>query len=402
MRDKFPRLIFFFLGLFVLVLRGFATPGEVLSLEFEYTYSKQEIRDMLVPLYGNHGLPDILYEVDVYRVFFESRYPDGTPARAFGQFFLPRLPTSGNSVHQNPLSLYVFAPGSTGLLDNCRPSREHEAGIRWGLYRAHVMSHAAAGSLGMLPDYLGFHDPERHQYYMVARAEAAVLLDSIRAVHSVGEMLGYTHFHDSRNFLGGFSQGGHAVLAAADFQPLYAPELELHGVIGYGATPDPEALMLEFPSVAPMMIYTYSELYGVDLVDPGEILMPEFGEFLEDDVLSQCVGGMQAYYPDNPKYLYHPEFHKALLDDALEERFPGLAWVLAQNTTGFRAQNVDILLLQGSDDVVVFPETQQSYVQELQNRGLQVEYILFPDERHDTRQVGYDLVRLWIEQRISN
>jgi acetyl esterase/lipase len=375
--------------------RVWAEPGDILELELVRRYSPGEIHGLIQPLFAGYEMPSLDHAVDLYRAVFESRYPDGETARVFAQVVIP--------VFEGPAetrALYVFGPGSTGLIDNCRPSREHEAGIRWGLYLAHVLSHAGKGVIGIIPDYLGFGDPDREQYYMVAKAEAAALLDAVRSFNQIQEHLALEGISGTRNFLAGFSQGGHAVFAAADFRNSYAPELELSGVIGYGPSTDITSLLLEYPSVAPMIIYTYSKLYGQNRVDPALIFSEPYASGLEEDVLSQCVGGMQAYYPNEPQELYHPDFYKALVEEALPKRYPDLATILQKNSTGITSHGIDTLILQGTEDIVVFPETQQSFVDTIRFRGDTVELKIFEGARHDTRQSGFDLVQNWMNQRL--
>ena len=396
--------VFFLVALLYFPLWSFSlwgAPGDLLSLEYERTYSPEEVWEFISPLYVGYDFPPQTYAVQVYEAVYESTYPDGAPARAYAQVFLPEFlepPTRSLDIVR---PLYVFGPGSTGLLDVCRPSREHEAGIRWGLYRAHVLSHASQGFIGIIPDYLGFRDPERDQYYMVAQAEAAVMLDAFRAFSAIRRQAEYPHGALTRNFTAGFSQGGHAAFAAGDFRTSYAPEIRLEGIIGYGPTADPQELMLQYPSVSPMMIYTYSQLYGSQVVNPAEVFRPEFAEYLADDVLSQCVGGMQSTYPSRAKDLYTPEFHKALLDRALDERYPGIYRALAANSTGFGVGETDVLVLQGRDDIVIRPEVQEAFVRNLKNRGIQVDFFLLEDQRHDTRQAGFTLVQDWVRSRLD-
>lgn len=368
-----------------------AAPGDILNFQLERSYSLQEAEAFISELYLAYEMPQASHQVDVYQAVVESQYPDGSPARLYLQVFLPRIQ------EEDALNLYVFGPGSTGLIDNCRPSREHEAGIRWGLYRAHVLSHAMAGTIGIIPDYLGFREAGRDQYYMVAEAEAVAMLDSIRAFDRIRERINYGGMKDSRNFVAGFSQGGHAAFAAAEYRASYAPEVRIDGVIGYGPTTQLETLMLEYPSVIPMMVYTYSRLYGESEFDPALILRDEYAEYLEDEVTSQCVGGMQSYYPSTAQDLFRPEFHKSLLDGSLAERYPSIAAILGKNSVGLRRFDSQVLILQGTEDVVIRPGSQAEFVHHTRAAGNDVDYRQLGGQRHDTRQYSYQMVREWMD-----
>lgn len=47
-----------------------------------------------------------------------------------------------------------------------------------------------------------------------------------------------------------------------------------------------------------------------------------------------------------------------------------------------------MLFLQGGQDAVVLPEQTESMVAALQRRGVEVQYRLYPDERHGFRQAA--------------
>ena len=47
-----------------------------------------------------------------------------------------------------------------------------------------------------------------------------------------------------------------------------------------------------------------------------------------------------------------------------------------------------VLFLQGGQDAVVLPEQTESMVEALQSRGVEVQYRLYPDERHGFRQAA--------------
>lgn len=369
-------------------------PGALLDVSYDGTLRPDQIDRTVAKLYDAGSPPSARYAVDVYVIRFVSEYPDGTAAPVTAQLFLPRLEIRGE------VPVYVFGPGSTGLVDPCRVSREHIAGIHWGYYRAHVLSHAAQGMIGALPDYPGFGDPERLQPYFVAETAGRMMLNAVRAVHSVAQDLAEGAMPAEGAFLAGFSQGGHAAFAAADIQAEYAPDVPLGGIIGYGPTTDMEALFREFTVVAPMVIYTYAQLYGADAFDPALILAERWLRNLEYDVTRQCVGGIQSYYPWTPRALYRPAFANALLSGRLAEEFPQIHRILAENTTGLAGHGVPALILQGTDDIVVYQASQTQFVSELRATGSEVRYLIYDGARHDTRQIGFHEVQMWMTERL--
>lgn len=385
--NRLAPVLFFLIAISPLTAQS---TGKVISVELETTMTPEQIDKYIEPLFEGFSMPEARYSVDIYWVKYTSLYPDGEEAIITSQIFLPRFND------RDKRSVYVFGAGSTGLRDSCRPSREHIMGIRWGLYRSHVLAHAGQGSIGVLPDYMGFGDPDRLQYYMVAECEARVLLDAFRAVDNLLEKENIQNVAGRSNFVAGFSQGGHAAFAAADYAESYAPEFDLHGVIGFGPTTDIFSLFEEYSDVAPMVLFTYSRLYGNDKVDPDLVLVDKFSETLEKDLMRMCVGGIQAYYPQVPQGLFKEDFIQSLYDETIDEDYPSLYTYIEKNNTGLSGQTVPTIIFQGSDDIVIHPETQRDFADKLEARGVPLDYVYYENARHDTRQIGFAETRAWI------
>lgn len=369
--------------------------GKLLSVEFEKTLSPSDIDTFNKELFEGNTAPQARFAVRVYWVRFESLYPDGKTAIISSQVFLPVYRDT------NPRSMYVFGSGSTGLRDSCRPSREHIAGIHWGYYRSHVLAHAGQGSIGVLPDYMGFGDPDRLQYYMVALAEARVMLDAIAATKNLIRKEGISGISQTKHFVAGFSQGGHAAFAAADYRSEYAPEIELSGIIGYGPTTDIFSLFKEYSGVAPMVLYTYENLYGSENFDPAQVLLNKYADTLESDLLRMCVGGMQSFYPHQPQDLFKEEFTSALLTNRIEENYGQIYRHIQKNSTGLGEYKTPVVIYQGGNDIVIAPETQENFIKTLKNNGVSVDYVFYKNARHDTRQISFSESRTWIDNHTN-
>ncbi len=340
--------------------------------------------------------PRAQFTVDSWLLTFQSVYPDGAPATITAQLFIPRYTDKATR------PLYVFASGSTGITAGCRVSREHIAGIHWGLYRTHVLAYAGQGVIGMLPDYMGFADPGRLQPFYSKVAEGRMMLDAVRAARTFlsgtpAEGQSAPGIAGFRAFLAGFSQGGHAIFSAADLRSSYAPDVSLAGVIGYGPAADVFTLFSEFPVDAPMAIYTYEQMYGKARFDPAAILLPEWADTLEDDVTRQCIGGMQAYYPWTPRKMFRKEFADALLAGTLEKSYPTIDSILKENSAGLTAHHVPALILEGTDDIVVSVKSQTAFAHALRALGSPVQLSIYKGARHDTRQAGFAEALQWMK-----
>ena len=263
--------------------------GKIVSVEFEKIILKNEIDKYIKPLFEGYNSPKAKYDVAIFWIVYESLYPDGEIALITSQVFVPQYKENENR------SIYVFGSGSTGLRDSCRPSREHIAGIRWGLYRSHVLAHSGQGSIGVMPDYMGFGDPNRYQYYMVAQCEARVMLDSIRAIKNLIIKNEISGINKTYHFIAGFSQGGHAAYAAADYREEYASEIELHGVIGYGPSTNLFSLLKEYPDLTFAGINRLlSETHALDRRRQGVAYASDLHPGLLGTPVSRCFGAAPA------------------------------------------------------------------------------------------------------------
>jgi len=378
--DPRPRSSAFFACLVVLVAfslvllpgpYGAVRAAEIISVESEGTMQTREVDRFLQPLFEGYPQPEAFTAVEVFVIRIRSRYPDGTPTEVRVQVFLPDL--SADEVR----GVYLFAPGSTGMIGPCRASREHEAGIRWGLYRAHVLAFAGQGLIGILPDYIGFEDALQVQPYFHAESEARVIFDALHAVDKWIRPRFSRGIGPYTRIAGGFSQGGHAVFAAADRNRSFGGNLPLHGVVGYGATTRIEPLFLSYPSLAPMIAQAFTTIYGVEHFDPTLVLQRRWAESLEYDTTRQCVGGIQRYYPSDPADLFTAPFLDSLRTGTLPGRYPEIAAIFEENATGLTRHRVPSLILQGAEDIVVSR--------------------ILTGERHDTRQRGFPVVLDWLE-----
>ncbi len=380
-------------ALFLVAAPLHAVGGRVLELRQIERFEPDEVEKIVGGLFEGHSVPTAHYAIDAYIVRYSSFYPNDDPTVITAQLFVPR--------RDQPSPLYLFAPGTTGLVDACRPSREHIAGIHWGLYRAHVLAFAGKGFIGLLPDYTGFGEPDRLQPLFHARTEAKMMLDGVRAVSELSAEKLSPPLAPDAVFLAGFSQGGHAAFAAADNRDQYAPDVEIAGIIGYGPTTDMPALFREFPVVAPMVIKMFGELYGTDRFPAQKMLQQRWQENLEHHVTRQCIGAMQSFYPWSARELFREEFVEALFADQLEEEFPEIYRIMRRNSPGLGGHGVPAFILQGADDIVISPQSQERFVDALRASGSEVRYEFYKDARHDTRQIGFREVLEWTDAQMN-
>jgi len=206
--------------------------------------------------------------------------------------------------------------------------------------------------------------PERYEGYL--------MLDSIRAAKavttSVQTLLRTRALPATESFTAGYSQGGHAALAAADLLTEYAPEIELAGAIGFGSTNSVEMLFREAGYYPPHIVYTYMQLYGERVVEPETILQQRW-----------LVRG-----------LYTERFYEALMDRRLDEEFPVFKRILDENESGLSGHGIPVLMIQGNQDLIVTNSAQREFADRLRATGVEVELLELEGVLHrQTRPAGF-------------
>lgn len=135
------------------------------------------------------------------------------------------VPKSGDATKA---PLVVFGPGTTGPAFRCTVSRFINQGAFYE--QAAINEMLQAGYAVAVTDYEGYHEnPE--MTYVLANAMGPAMLDIARAATRLPEA-GLAA--KPKVAIRGYSQGGGAAMAAGEFQPTYAPELDLVGVSAGG------------------------------------------------------------------------------------------------------------------------------------------------------------------------
>ena len=363
-------------------------PGSLLSVVFEERVSPQEIFARGIELFEQYERPLPEYGADVYRIIFWSSDFDGTPIHAHALLVIP--------VANTPISAPVlaFGSGTTGLGNHCAPSLEMPRFERLGWYKENMLDYAGQGIIAIFPDYIGFNNVKIPQRYFSKMAEGHLMLDSLRAARTVASsprtIVRTRTTPAAEDFTAGYSQGGHAALAAADIRADYAPEINLIGAIGFGATNSIESLWRDAGFYPPSIIYTFMQMYGRALVRPEQILQPQWLENLEYQVMSECVFTFQFTYPHNVRGLFTERFYNALMARRLNVEFPEIKRLLDENETGLTGHGLPVLMIQGNQDIIATNASQREFVQRLRASGSDVIYIEMENVRHrQTRPAGF-------------
>jgi acetyl esterase/lipase len=224
-------------------------------------------------------------------------------------------------------------------------------------------------------------------------ARIAIGLSAGRAVLDVARAARHLDTGASgRVVLAGHSEGGHAVLWAAELAHAYAPELQVLGV----ATSAPGAELAAglktagtgpatLTSGAMLLVVAWSDAYRV----PLDVLTPA-GRKAVDRVRSTCLQELAA----------DPAIVAVRPTDLLTT--PPWPALLARNTPGHAATTAPVFIAQGADDERVTPAVTRALVGRLCRLGDTVELRSYQHVGHfDLVEAASSDVAAWIGERLA-
>lgn len=172
-----------------------ADRGRIISVNLSNTLSTATLT-FLFGLAGVNITPQ--YDVQLYRVIYETIDPSGARTTASGALILPQNPPG-------PLPLVSYQHGTITLSNDAPSSMDLTGEISVGI------AFATTGYAAVVPDYLGLGaSPGLHPYHH-ARSEATAAIDMLRAAKTF--CVSQNVALNSELFLLGYSQGGHATMA---------------------------------------------------------------------------------------------------------------------------------------------------------------------------------------------
>jgi acetyl esterase/lipase len=245
------------------------------------TYSTSQISKLLVNIDGSYTKNlHYNYDVDLYKIDYNTIDPEGSPTLASGLVVVPK-----DLSKSFPLLSYQHGT----VLKKTNVASQLKGDIEIGPI------FATDGYVVACPDYLGMGDGTKLQPYLHAKSEANAVIDMLRAVRLLSKAKG---FHlNNQLFLMGYSQGGHATMAAlkmmeeqfsAEFSvtacsPMAGPydlsETQLNFVLRDSAYPSPGYL--------PYVLFAYNNIYKMYPDLSSVFVSPYYDEF-------------KVYFGDNP------------------------------------------------------------------------------------------------------
>jgi alpha-beta hydrolase superfamily lysophospholipase len=162
-------------------------------------------------------------EAQSWEILYLSTTVQGQPVAVSGVVMAPGA--GGAPPPPEGRTVLSWAHGTTGLGDDCAPSKQYANGTAGELLLARLA--VARGFVYVATDYQGLGPPGDHPY-LVGHSEGRNVLDAARAAE---RLTGSGAGPGSKVLVWGHSQGGGAALFAAELAPTYTPDLHVVGAI---------------------------------------------------------------------------------------------------------------------------------------------------------------------------
>lgn len=296
-----------------------------------------------------------------YQIMYWSQAVDGTLVATSGVAFWPARTIS------NPRPIVAWAPGSTGLGDQCASST-------WE-YDQHALPKAVAelvvknGAVFVATDYQGLATPGEHPY-AVGNAEGRDVLNSIRAVAAL------TKTSNPTAVTLGESQGGGASLFAAELAPSYAPDIRFVGAVAV-APPSDLANLASTLDGGKYFGYVLMAINGIGTAYPDALAQRDkltaAGRQALSAIRSECGAEILVQYAGKRR----EEFGLGPILDSAE-----FLRRLHENEPGHAKTQAPLLIVQGEADDTIPPAMTRRLVQAYCAAGVPVTAKFLPGKGH--------------------
>lgn len=318
-----------------------------------------------------------------WRVLYLTERADGSRTASSGMVIAPNSPAPAGG-----RPVVAWAHGTVGLGVKCTPSRAPSpfSSMDW------LGGMLDSGWVVTATDYAGLGTPGTQQY-LVGRAEAHDVLNSIRAAQQISDTAA-----GNRYAVWGHSQGGHSALWSAVLAPSYAPELEL--VAASAAAPAAE--------IAPLMHEQYAGVIG--WVIGSEIFVSWPSAYPELDIAEVATSkGAKTYKKLATDCMSEAAADAEIRNAAGEKLFtadpttvPSWYDVALSETPPPLSPGTPLIVAQGLSDEIVLPDTTAALTQSYCSAGSNLTTVWLGDTSHEkSASVSGPFVTTWLQERFA-
>lgn len=311
------------------------------------------------------GVP---FDARAWRIMYRTTDVHGAGQVSTGIIVTPLgpAPAGGRSV-------LAWGHPTSGAAEDCAPSRSFDPyelieGMRLMLDRGYTI---------VATDYVGM-GTDGPDSYLVGDTGGNAVLDAVRAARNVPAAEA-----SERVILWGHSQGGQAVLFAAQRAPQYAPELTVRGVAVAAPAADLTALLSDHindisgVTIGSYAFTAYSEVYADRGADLETILTPDALRILPE-MNQLCLLQSLNQLHD----IGQPVVGRFVTADP--GKVEPWATLLTQNSAGAVAFTAPLFVAQGLADKLVVPSATEGFVAHEQSLGIDVRFHPIKDADHGT------------------
>jgi len=262
----------------------------------------------------HQGLPSALFPIyygfDVYKIVYNTVAGDSTPTTASGLMVVPV-----GAPCKVPIMSYQHG---TTIKKSDVPSR---LSGEWFI----ALIAASRGIVGIMPDYLGLGDGPGFHPYQHAQSEATATIDMIRATKEIADSVGAPV--NNQLFLMGYSQGGHATMAAHKMiQEHLDNEIHVTASVPMSGAYDMSGTMSEImlsdstypdPYYLPYLFFGFNSVYHL-FTNTSDVMIHPYDSILPPLFDGTHNGGtINSVMPQIPKLIMQPFQIDSFRNDSL-------------------------------------------------------------------------------------
>lgn len=352
--------------------------GKILKVESTQSFTSAQTLAQIKETNRNFDLP-VTRGYTRQVIQFNSSDGATSDLALYAKVYIPQ------SVNAASAPVLAFATGTTGIGDDCAASLEVASKRNWANYDSLMAAYASQGYIVIQTDYEGMRDINRIHHYMVGELEGRVVLDSLRALRNLDSTASL--IDANAQFVGGYSQGGHAAYWADAIASKYAPELSIKGVIGFGPVTSVTQTLTDAITAnaninwfGPFVLASYTDWYKRNY-PINRILQSKWTATVSSDVQKVCIDNVNQFYPNNiganrSASVYTQEFINAVKSNTLSSNklYAQFASDMNANIVGPVQTASAKLINQGVHDNVVLPAQNQAGFNRLCASGNKVLY----------------------------
>tara|TARA_Y100001968_G_scaffold292579_1_gene297878 strand:- start:177 stop:1508 length:1332 start_codon:yes stop_codon:yes gene_type:complete len=333
-------------------LISFVSYSQIVSYQLDQTWTKSQVEQV----YSNYGIPseagDVNFGVDGYKILYFTPDHNGELVLCSGAIFLPK-----NTICPSPV--LAWQHGTTAS-DQWVPSNISSDNNVIGTLGA------SQGYIVIMSDFIGLGDGVGFHNYVHADTEASSTIDLIL----FGKEFAYGKGVDSNDqlFLMGYSQGGHATMAAVrEIEENYADQLQITASAPMAGPYDMSGAQREMleagqpypnPGYLPYVLFAYNNIYGL-YDDISDVLVAPYDSFL----FGMYSGDYSMYeinqvLPNVPINIFQPDYYEEYLNNP---DHPFKLALMDNDVYDFTPQNPMRILHCNGDDNVAYENAEVAY-----------------------------------------